>query len=140
MVCRCASPAIHAQRAEEAAYESASLERAAAQKTKKQLEEQIAALSPDPRNYEILDAAPVGAHLVVKAQYPSCKSCAFEGTKIMVFLNTTPLDALRWKQLDPHFRANAFSPGCAPSPAARFPGNPEGWADAIAYALGKATT
>lgn len=80
----------------------------------------------------------VGRHLVMKVKYPNCSSCAFEGTKILVFLNISELEALKWRKIDPHFRdPRRKSTTEAPSPAARFPGTPEGWADAVAYANSK---
>jgi len=102
--------------------------------------------TPDASKYEIVDAARVGSHLILKVKYPNCRMCAFEGQKVMVFLNVTEMEVLRWKKIDPHFRASvqaspAFKPKAilseAPSPAARFPSTPEGWADALAYAQGK---
>ena len=69
--------------------------------------------------------------MVLKVKYPSCKNCSYEGIKVMVFLDTTALDALRWKRIDPHFKDKA------PSPAARFPASDEGWNDALAYAANK---
>ncbi len=81
----------------------------------------------------------VGPHLVVKVLYPNCELCAYEGRKVLVFLNTSTLDALKWKKIDPHFRPP--NPGKshteAPSPAARFPDTNEGWVDALTYARGK---
>lgn len=92
--------------------------------------------TPDSSNYEIIDLERVGQHLVLKAKYPNCASCSFEGTKIMVFLDVTEKMVLKWKKIDPHFRESKFSvtETQAPSPAARFPGSKEGWQDAIAYA------
>ncbi len=94
--------------------------------------------TPDAKNYEIIQAERAGSCLVMKVKYPNCRSCAYEGCKIMVFAGTTEGDALLWKKIDPHFRA----PGNkarneAPSPVARFPGNQAGWQDAIAYARTK---
>ncbi len=95
--------------------------------------------TPDPDNYEILETETVGQHLVLKVRYPNCTRCAFEGTKVMVFLNVPIKDALKWKRIDPHFRAPTNPGGReAPSPAARFPGTPDGWSDAMAYAASKA--
>lgn len=94
------------------------------------LQNEIARLTPSPKDYEILDVVHVDRHLIVKAKYPSCnKNC----DKVMVFLNTTPLDALKWKAIDPHFGSRDKSPNAAPSPAARFPATDTGWKDAIAY-------
>jgi hypothetical protein len=56
---------------------------------------------------------------------------------VMVFLNVSALSALKWKKIDPHFRANTgvnVVASNAPSPSARFPGSKEGWEDAVVYA------
>lgn len=98
---------------------------------------------PDKARFEIEDAQPVGAHIVLKVKYPNCASCAYEGNKVMVFLNTTALQVMKWREIDPHFRAEdgraaAVNIGrAAPSPAARFPASKEGWQDAIEYATRK---
>ncbi len=58
----------------------------------------------------------------------------------MVFLNVTEASALRWREINPHFRDPAVtSPvaNVAPSPAARFPASEKGWQDAINYAKSK---
>lgn len=94
--------------------------------------------TPDASKYHIEDVARVGSHLVLKVKYPNCSRCSFEGVKVMVFLNVSEADALRWRQIDPHFRdpkLKSFT--SAPSPAARFPATSEGWSDALAYAQGK---
>jgi hypothetical protein len=97
--------------------------------------------TPDASNYEIVDVQRVENHLVMKVLYPNCRLCAYEGNKVMVFLDVTEAQVLRWKKIDPHFRANSLvsnrSPS-APSPAARFPATPEGWRDALDYAIKKA--
>ncbi len=140
MVCRCSSPAEHAQREVAAAYDSARYESDAAKKREAALQAQIDAMSPDPTRYEIVEVAPVGAHLVLKVRFPSCAKCAYEGTKVLVYLNTSAVDALKWRKLDPHFRDAKATTGEAPSPAARFPASPAGWADATVYARGKERT
>ena len=92
----------------------------------------------DSSNYEIDDVENIGPHLVVRVNYPYCDKCFYEGSKVMVFLNVSIKDALKWKQIDPHFRdPNIKLTTDAPSPAARFPGSKEGWTDAICYAQGK---
>ncbi len=90
-------------------------------------------------DYEVLDAVQVGHHLVMKVKYASCRACSYEGKKVMVFLNTSPVDALRWRKIDPHFRNKQLNRREAASPAARFPASDEGWKDAIAYANAKTT-
>lgn len=95
--------------------------------------------TPDSKNYEIVDVEQVGPHLVLKVKYPNCAKCSYEGQKIMVFLHTTTVDALRWNTIDPHFRDPVVTrpPRHAPGPAARFPASTDGWCDALAYARGK---
>lgn len=95
--------------------------------------------TPNPKEFEVEDAKEVGLHLVLKVKYPSCKDCSFEGSKILVFLLTSTLNALRWREIDPHFRDPKASTLLtqAPSPSARFPASHEGWLDAIAYAQSK---
>jgi hypothetical protein len=77
--------------------------------------------------------------MVMKVKYPNCSICAYEGNKVMVFLNTKALDVLKWKKIDPHFRDLKLKNTTreAPSPAARFPASDEGWQDAVSYATSK---
>lgn len=95
--------------------------------------------TPDAENYNVQDVEQVGNHLVLKVQYPNCSRCSYEGNKVMVFLNTSTKDALKWRKIDPHFRdpkkIGKFTE--APSPAARFPASDEGWKDALNYARSK---
>jgi hypothetical protein len=95
--------------------------------------------TPDKTSYAILEAEVIESHLILKVRYPNCAKCAFEGLKILVFLNKTPLDALRWKVIDPHFRVRVENQPAteAPSPDARFPATDAGWADALQYAQTK---
>lgn len=137
MVCRCSSPAMHAARASEFAASSARYEEERNQQKIKKLEQTIASMSPDPTRYEIIDAVEAGPHLVVKAKFPSCSACAYEGNKVLVYLNVKALDAIKWKKLDPHFRPDKAAIYEAPSPAARFPASDEGWRDALAFANSK---
>lgn len=89
---------------------------------------------PDAENFDIVRAEQIGAHLVLKVQYPSCAECAYEGNKVMVFLGWDMADALRWKRIDPHFRPQGERPTReAPSPDARFPATDTGWQDAVDY-------
>ena len=92
--------------------------------------------TPDAENYSVVKAERIGSHLVLMVKYPNCARCKFEGNKIMVFLFVNELDALKWKKIDPHFRDSKAKvrETEAPSPAARFPGSDNGWADALAYA------
>lgn len=97
--------------------------------------------TPNSSSYVVEEIEEVGAHLVMKVRYPNCASCSYEGNKVMVFLDVCALDAVRWKAIDPHFRdrrdGRAPKSPSAPSPAARFPGDDEGWRDAIEYAQRK---
>lgn len=110
---------------------------------KREYEEQILAKlstdTPDAERFQVIDAEQVGRHLVMKVQYPNCASCSYEGQKVMVFLDTTSLMALRWKRIDPHFRDDGYKDNGrdfsqAPSPAARFPASTQGWEDARGWA------
>jgi len=97
--------------------------------------------TPDASNYTIEEVEWVTTTiLVLKVKYPNCFACAFEGNKVMVFVGVSVQQAMRWKKIDPHFRDPKLKglPSDAPSPAARFPGTPEGWTDAVAYAKTKA--
>jgi len=137
MTCRCATNAEHQARADAASYAAEQSMKEADRKKVAALENQIAAMTPDPTKYEILDAIPAGSHLVVKVRFPSCSKCAYEGIKVLVYLNVSPVDALKWRKLDPHFRAGKTDAFSAPSPDARFPASTQGWADAIAWAKDK---
>jgi len=95
--------------------------------------------TPNPGKYEILDARRVGGHLVLKVRYLGCNKCYYGGAKVMVFLNVSEVEVIRWRRIDPHFIESDMKSSAdeAPSPAARFPASDEGWADAIEYAQGK---
>jgi hypothetical protein len=96
--------------------------------------------TPDASKYNVEDVEQVGAHLVMRVKYPNCRRCAYEGNKVMVFLNVTLKAAFKWHKIDPHFRApnHVVAANEAPSPAARFPGSDEGWQDALNWARIKA--
>jgi hypothetical protein len=99
----------------------------------------VKAETPDASNYTIVDVHRDGPNLVLKVVYPNCRKCSYEGHKVLVFLNVTEAQALRWRTIDPHFRdpKAARSPTEAPGPVARFPASVEGWKDAIAYVESK---
>lgn len=103
-------------------------------KERARLEAELRMMTPDATQYEIVAAERVGKHLVLKVLYPNCKKCSYEGNKIMVFLNVSEMQVLRWKKIDPHFRSGDSPLTEAPSPAARFPASDDGWADALIYA------
>lgn len=96
--------------------------------------------TPDASRYEVVEAqhVPETNRLVLKVKYPNCANCAYEGTKVLVYENVSPLDALKWKKIDPHFadpkrHSFAYVPE-APSPIARFPASTEGWRAALWFA------
>ena len=157
LICRCPSPQEHAQRAAEqarssadadarqarrdaaAAVRRAEAEAAAAKKAAAARVAELAGRTPDPDDYEVLRVEVISPHMVLRVRYPSCARCAYEGEKVLVLLHTRPVDAMRWRRIDPHFRdPSATSPTEAPPPAARFPASDEGWADAVKYARSKA--
>lgn len=116
------------------------------EKADRKVQEELYAKTPDSEKYEIVDVMRVGTHLVMKVLYPNCSKCSYEGNKVMVFLDVTEAQVLKWKVIDPHFRegklditviGSKVSVKDAPGPAARFPASKEGWADACAYAQGK---
>jgi hypothetical protein len=91
--------------------------------------------TPDSERFTIEDFEQVGHLMVVKASYPNCKKCSYEGMKVMVFEGVTVKDLLKWRRIDPHFRDwIPVSRTEAPSPIARFPASPEGWEDALLFA------
>lgn len=96
--------------------------------------------TPDAGNFEIDEVERVGPHLVMRVIYPNCAKCEYEGKKVMVFLDVSEKEVLKWREIDPHFRnpQSVRSPKTAPTPAARFPATVEGWTDALVYARGKA--
>lgn len=99
------------------------------------------ARTPNPEEFEVDEVEEVGPHLVMRVKYSSCEKCSFDSKKVMVFLDTTIKDAIRWRQIDPHFAEKGEAdPKVAPPPRARFPADAEGWADAIAYAESKTPT
>jgi len=108
----------------------------------KEMTREIAQGRLDAEKAEVIDMHRVGPHVVLKVSYPTCKKCSYEGFKVMVYLNVTEVQMVRWRVFDPHFQdpeTATQSPTEAPSPAARFPASAEGWRDAIDFATRKAT-
>ena len=134
MTCRCQTAQEHSYRAVEASARSHRDDKTYLEKKIKDLETELASMSPDPTRYEILEAQEVNGWLILQVKFPSCKACAFEGVKVLVYENVTPLQALKWKKLDPHFREGKTPVHEAPSPAARFPASKQGILDAQRYA------
>lgn len=146
MTCHCRSGEEHAARAAQASYES---ERNAADSAKRSLQnkdEEIGKLRAkiaemqsraDCTKFEILDALGLDGNLVLKIQYPEgCGACSYENVKVLVFLNVTAIQAMKWRRIDPHFREQGKTqhPSESPGPDARFPASPSGWQDALFYA------
>jgi hypothetical protein len=104
-------------------------------------EAELLARTPNPDEFDVLRVEAIQGHLVMEVQYTSCPKCAFDAKKIMVFENVKLEDAIPWRHIDPHF-AKKNKPKTrkqAPSPRARFPGDEEGWHDAVEYAKRKST-
>jgi hypothetical protein len=144
-ICRCGSTEEHFRRASEAdSYRAQSSIETAKKDADKRVAEaeqryrEAVARNVNPDDYKIEKVERVGPHLVLQVRYPSCAKCEFEGLKTMVFLNVSEADALRWRRIDPHFRdmlkTAILDVTVAPSPAARYPGNENGWIDAVNYA------
>ncbi len=147
MTCHCSSPHEHSSRAANYAYTSA---QSSVEQAKRDADAKVAAvqrelakaqsMTPDATRFDVEDLVEVGPHAVLKVRFPNCAACAYEGVKVLVYLNVKALDIVRWKKLDPHFRAmpkSGWPVKEAPSPAARFPASDQGWKDALAYANAK---
>jgi hypothetical protein len=139
VTCRCRTKEEHAQRAVDAANQSA---RYAEQQAALRIKE-LEARTPNIDEYTVEDVEQVGRHLVLKVRYPGCAGCDFDRCKVMVYLGVDLKSVVRWRRIDPHFKAptgparTTQELRSAPSPAARFPASSEGWADAIEYARRK---
>ena len=93
-------------------------------------------MTPDCEQFTVLDAQVIGGHMVLRVRYPSCALCSYEGEKILVYENVTPIEALKWSRIDPHFKdpMEKVSTHEAPAPSARFPASDLGWQRAITFA------
>lgn len=93
---------------------------------------------PDNSQFEIVDCLELSAGIVLKVKYESCVNCAYEGTKVLVYVGSTTRDIWKWRTIDPHFRDTIPAPGPreAPSPTARFPASQEGWDLAVKFLAG----
>jgi hypothetical protein len=101
-------------------------------------EAELLARTPNPEEFDVVEVEEVGPHLVMMVQYSSCPKCTFDSKKVMVYLDTTTKDAIRWRTVDPHFAPDLYhDPRVAPPPRARFPADDEGWQDALAFARSK---
>lgn len=135
MVCKCKTKEEHANRAVSYERDAHAAKSTAADREIASLRAQLAALTPDASQYEIIEAVPIGPHLVMRVRYPVCEHRPSD--RVMVFLDAAPVDALKWRRIDPHFREGPTASGAAPPPSARFPATAEGWADAQSYARAK---
>ena len=140
MTCRCQTKEEHAQRAVAAATYTAQQVTQQRDKENAVRIRELSARSPNPDEYTVEEVEQVGSHLVIKVRYPGCEKCDFDRCKIMVYLRVPVKDAMKWRRIDPHFRAVKAGTALrheAPSPVARFPGSSEGWSDALEYARRK---
>lgn len=91
--------------------------------------------STDCEDFEVVDYWDFDPYLLLAVKYPSCDNCAWEGTKLLVYGGVRPVDVMRWKKIDPHFREpqtqHLFKE--APPPLARFPGSEAGRQMAMRY-------
>lgn len=138
MVCRCTSSEMHAQReAENLRYSQRQAEQSHKDKVAK-LEKDLAALTPDPTKWELVDFLENGSYFIAKVKFQTCEHAGYGGHKVLVFKATTK-EAILWRYMDPHFKeaksdkAVVFNKTVAPVPIARFPASPEGWEDAKAF-------
>lgn len=81
--------------------------------------------NPDPANWKIERVEQIGPNLAIELAYPDCKN--FEGKKVMVYLNTTLVDLVNQKKIDPHFSNDKK----LKSPFARFEPTKDGWEMAV---------
>jgi hypothetical protein len=86
----CSSSPAGAARAAAFAEERARTE---ARKEITRLQDQLRQQTVDAQNYEVEEVARKGPHLAMRVRYPSCAKCAYEGVKVMVFLNTPEMAA-----------------------------------------------
>jgi hypothetical protein len=142
MSCKCQTKEEHAQRAVEAATYTSQQDAQQRDKENADRIQELRRRTPNPDEYTVEEVEQVGSHLVIKVRYPGCEKCDFDRCKVMVYLHVPIKDAMKWRRIDPHFidphfrapKAGTVLRHEAPSPAARFPGSPEGWSDALEYA------
>jgi len=136
MVCRCTSPAEHsAIEREQEAYSYRQAEQSNKDKVSR-LEKELAALTPDPTKWELVDFLESGSYFIAKVKFQTCEHAGYGGHKVLVFKATTK-EAILWRRMDPHFVEKQNTPlgakNIAPVPIARFPASAEGWQDACAF-------
>lgn len=90
---------------------------------------------PDAKEYFVERCEIIGKNVILMVRYPSCRKCAYEGNKVMVYLNLDSSQIVFWKEIDPHFKdpKKKVEKIQAPPPSARFPASEEGWKDAIEW-------
>lgn len=126
---------MHAQRAiENDRYSQRHIEKSYKEKAAK-LESDLAALTPDPTKWELVDFLESGSYFIAKVKFQACEHAGYGGHKVLVFKATTK-EAIMWRRMDPHFKEvpkQGLSKTEAPVPIARFPASEEGWNDALAF-------
>lgn len=83
--------------------------------------------NPNPHNYRFVKVKEIddGKFLVLLLHYPDCTN--YEGNKILLFKDTTLIELINQRFIDPHF----FTDQQLKSPIARFVPTDEGWRMAI---------
>lgn len=107
------------------------------------LEKELAALTPDPTKWELVDFLENGSYFIAKVKFQTCEHAGYGGHKVLVFKATTK-EAILWRRLNPHFReipkqGYVQAKNEAPIPIARFPASAEGWEDAKVFVRMKNT-
>ncbi len=74
--------------------------------------------APNPTRFRIVEVEQFGSALVAMVHYPDCTN--YEGRKILVYADMTPIELLRKSTLDPHFTKES-------GPVARMEPTPRGW-------------
>ncbi len=75
----------------------------------------------DPTNYKIIKVLESEGFLLIKLNYPDCTN--YEGNKILLYANTTLVELVNQKVIDPHFNNDPKLKW----PIARFVPTDEGW-------------
>lgn len=136
MVCRCTSSEEHAARALTQSYSDSKYKEEKHLQELASLRKDLAALTPDPTKWELVDFLESGSYFIAKVKFQTCEHAGYGGHKVLVFKATTK-EAILWRHMDPHFVEKQKTPlsskNIAPVPIARFPASPEGWNDALAF-------
>ena len=83
--------------------------------------------NPNPNNWKLISFKEVNDFLILQLEYPDCTN--YEGKKILVFHNTTLVELVNQKSIDPHFSNNKTFK----SPIARFAPTTEGLKMALSF-------